>query len=182
MSVKTSRASAKKHLMQFRPSPASAQAPLVTSASGAFSFDLTPRRDHVTPEPYCVIVEDQVLIGMALEVSLEEAGFAVTGLFVSNTQALQWLEHNRPDLAVLDVMILDGTCLRIARELKHRGVPFAIYSGLPPKADCPPELRDAPWLEKPVSREILAKTLAQLVPPLPRGSQPMSCSPVAGTS
>ncbi len=42
-------------------------------------------------------------------------------------------------------------------------MPFAVYSGLPPKAECPPELRDAPWLEKPVSRETLARTFAMLV-------------------
>jgi DNA-binding response OmpR family regulator len=111
----------------------------------------------------CLIVEDQALIGMSLEASLEESGFDVAGPFMSNLQALQWLERNSPNLAVLDVMIKDGTCLQIAHELKNRGVPFAVYSGLPPKAECPPELREAPWLEKPVSRETLATTLARLI-------------------
>jgi len=114
-------------------------------------------------QPCCMIVEDQALIGMSLEASLEEAGFTVAGPFMSCAQALQWLDHNSPDLAVLDVMIKDGTCLQIARELKKRGVPFAVYSGLPPKAECPLELRGAPWLEKPVSRETLACTLNQLM-------------------
>jgi DNA-binding response OmpR family regulator len=114
-------------------------------------------------QPCCMIVEDQALIGMSLEASLEEFGFNVAGPFMSNAQALQWLEHNSPDLAVLDVMIKDGTCLQIAGELKARGVPFAIYSGLPPQANHPIELQDAPWLEKPIGREVLAKTLAKLM-------------------
>jgi DNA-binding NtrC family response regulator len=114
-------------------------------------------------QPCCMIVEDQVLIGMSIEASLEEAGFAVAGLFMSCAQALEWLEHNSPDLAVLDFMVKDGTSLQIARELKNRGVPFTIYSGLPPKAECPPELCGAPWLEKPASRETLARTLARLI-------------------
>ncbi len=114
-------------------------------------------------QPCCMIVEDQALIGMSLEASLEEAGFAVVGPFMSCAQALQWLERNSPDLAVLDLMIKDGTSLQIAQELRRRGVPFTIYSGLPPKTECPPELRDVPWLEKPVSRETLAKTLTQLI-------------------
>jgi CheY-like chemotaxis protein len=113
----------------------------------------------------CMIVEDQALIGMSLEASLEEAGFQVAGVFMSNAQALQWLEGNAPDIAVLDIMIKDGTSLEVARALKSLGVPFAIYSGLPPKADCPPELRDVPWLEKPVSRETLLSVLGRLAVP-----------------
>jgi DNA-binding response OmpR family regulator len=109
-----------------------------------------------------MIVEDQALIGMSLEASLEEAGFEVAGPFMTNAEALEWLERNVPDLAVLDIMIKDGTSLQVARELKSRGIPFAIYSGLPAKADCPPELQNAPWLEKPVSRETLVGTLERL--------------------
>ncbi len=113
----------------------------------------------------CMIVEDQALIGMSLEASLKEAGFQVAGVFMSNAQALQWLEGDAPDIAVLDIMIKDGTSLEIARALKRLGVPFAIYSGLPPKADCPPELQNVPWLEKPASREILLNVLGQLAAP-----------------
>lgn len=113
----------------------------------------------------CMIVEDQALIGMSLEAFLEDAGFAVAGVFMSNVQALKWLESDAPDIAILDIMIKDGTSLEIARALKSRGVPFAIYSGLPPKADCPLELQNAPWLEKPVSREILLSVLSELARP-----------------
>lgn len=115
------------------------------------------------PQPCCMVVEDQALIGMSLEASLEEAGFKVAGPFKSSAQALQWLEGNAPELAVLDIMLQGGTSLQVARELKLRGVPFAIYSGLPPKVDRPSELQDVPWLEKPVSRETLVKTLDRLV-------------------
>ncbi|MXQ11920.1 response regulator [Microvirga makkahensis] len=111
----------------------------------------------------CMIVEDQALIGMSLEASLEDAGFVVEGPFMSKAQALSWLENDTPDIALLDVMIKDGTSVEIARALKSRGVPFAVYSGLPRNADGPSELRNVPWLEKPVSRETLASTLEELV-------------------
>ncbi|WP_230533406.1 response regulator [Microvirga roseola] len=113
-------------------------------------------------QPCCMIVEDQALIGMSLEASLEDAGFRVGGPFPSNAQALQWLERETPAVALLDVMLNDGACLQIASALKSRGVPFVIYSGLPPSAERPPELRDVPWLEKPVHRETLAKVLEEL--------------------
>jgi DNA-binding response OmpR family regulator len=116
-------------------------------------------------QPCCMIVEDQALIGMSLEASLEEAGFDVAGPFMSNAQAMKWLASAAPDLAVLDVMLADGTSLRIARELKSRGVPFAVYSGLPPKDDRPPEFQDVPWLEKPVRRETLVTILEELAEP-----------------
>ncbi len=116
-------------------------------------------------QPRCIIVEDQALIGMSLEAFLEDAGFEVAGVFMSKAQALQWLEGDAPDVAVLDIMIKDGTSLEVARVLKSLGVPFAVYSGLPPKEHCPTELQDVPWLEKPVSRETLLGVLGQLSKP-----------------
>ncbi|MGF9758246.1 response regulator [Microvirga sp. 0TCS3.31] len=113
----------------------------------------------------CMIVEDQALIGMSLEAFLEDAGFEVAGVFMSNAQALQWLEDDLPDVAVLDVMIKDGTSVAVARVLKTLGVPFAVYSGLPPQTEYPIELQDVPWLEKPVSRETLLDVIGQLTVP-----------------
>jgi DNA-binding response OmpR family regulator len=120
----------------------------------------------------CMIVEDQALIGMSLEAFLEEAGFEVAGVFMSNAQALQWLEGDLPDVAVLDVMIEDGTSATVAQVLRRLGVPFAVYSGLPSKTECPAELKDVPWLEKPVSRETLVGVLSRLIVPAedPAGS------------
>jgi DNA-binding response OmpR family regulator len=113
--------------------------------------------------PYrCMIVEDQALIAMALESSLEEIGFEVAGVFSSNAAALDWLDANTPEIALLDVMLKDGACSHLARILKARNVPFAIYSGLSEPVLCPAELQDVPWLEKPVSREALARTLMHL--------------------
>ncbi len=129
----------------------------------------------------CMIVEDQALIGLSLEASLEDAGFAVEGPFMSNAQALHWLENDTPDIALLDIMIKDGTSVEIARALRSRGVPFAIYSGLPPSAQGPSELQNVPWLEKPVSRETLMAVLEQLVMqpqyPAPEGESPFFQSP-----
>jgi DNA-binding response OmpR family regulator len=89
----------------------------------------------------CMIVEDQALIAMALEAYLEEVGFETAGPFMSNAASLQWLHVETPELAVLDVVLTDGPCVQLARELKSRGIPFAIYSGLPSAADAPEELR-----------------------------------------
>jgi DNA-binding response OmpR family regulator len=113
--------------------------------------------------PRCLIVEDQALIGMSLEAYLEDAGYDVVGPFMRRAQALAWLEANTPELAVLDVMLPDGSSVDLARELRKRGVPFAIYSGLKPATDTP-EFQGVPWLEKPMSRVALKEVLARLLP------------------
>lgn len=117
--------------------------------------------------PCCLIVEDQALIGLSLEAYLEENGYDVAGPFLTNADGLRWLNNHTPELALLDVLLKDGPCLELARLLKRRGVPFAIYSGLKPEG-APPEFGEAPWLEKPVSRADLARVLAELAAQLPR--------------
>lgn len=118
--------------------------------------------------PCCLIVEDQALIGLSLEAYLEENGYNIAGPFPTNAEALCWLKDHTPELAVLDIILKDGPCLELARLLKSRGVPFAIYSGLKPEG-IPPEFEEAPWLEKPVSRVDLARILAELTARIPQG-------------
>ena len=119
-------------------------------------------RGFSVDRPCCLILEDQALIGLALEASLEEAGFDVAGPFDSASDALRWLTERKPDLALVDVLVRDGTCVSVARELRRKKVPFAIYSGLKPPEPVAPEFEDVPWLQKPVSREQLSATLLRL--------------------
>ncbi len=100
---------------------------------------------------------------MAIEAFLEDAGFRVAGPFMSNAEALAWLEGHTPDVALLDVLLRDGPCTGVVRALRGRSIPFAIYSGLRP-GNRPPELETVPWMEKPVSREDLAKALREITP------------------
>jgi DNA-binding response OmpR family regulator len=109
-----------------------------------------------------MIVEDQALLGMSLEAYLEDAGFRVAGPFFTNRDALRWMEKETPDLALLDVMLKDTTSVAVARLLKDRGIPFAVYSGLEPGTDSPPEFQGVPWLQKPIGRDALRHTLQQL--------------------
>jgi DNA-binding response OmpR family regulator len=108
-----------------------------------------------------MVLEDQALIGMSLEAYLEEAGYRTAGPFPTIVGALAWLESNTPDIALLDVLLRDGPCTRVVRELRSRRVPFAIYSGLRPGTRTP-ELEGVPWLEKPLAREELVRVLAEL--------------------
>ncbi len=96
-----------------------------------------------------MIVEDEAIIAMSLEEGFCDEGFRVAGPFSSCADALAALDHAVPDLAVLDAMLRDGSCLDLARELRRRGVPFLIYSGAEAFEEHAAELDGVPWIDKP---------------------------------
>jgi DNA-binding response OmpR family regulator len=111
-----------------------------------------------------LLVEDEAMIGMALADALEEAGFVVAGPVSTTADALGWLARMRPDLALVDIVLRDGPCMALVRELRKRGIPFVINSGHPrAKWRNEPDLADAQWLEKPTgyAEMIAALKLAQ---------------------
>jgi DNA-binding response OmpR family regulator len=102
-----------------------------------------------TKQRVVLVVEDEAAIGLALADALTDAGYVVAGPIATTADALDWLQRATPDLALVDVMLRDGPCTGLARELRRRGVPFLINSGHVQRGWAEPELADAPWLEKP---------------------------------
>jgi DNA-binding NtrC family response regulator len=111
-----------------------------------------------------LIAEDQALIGMALEGTLEDAGITVAGPFPSCEQALAWVERHTPEIALIDYKLKDGPCTELVRALRGRGVPVIIYSGYPHGHDIPAELGGLTWLEKPTAQADLLAALARVAP------------------
>jgi DNA-binding response OmpR family regulator len=110
--------------------------------------------------PCCLLVEDQVLVGLSLEAFLDESGWAVAGPLSTRAEALLWLKNRTPDLAIVDFELRDGICTPLLVELRAREVPFIVYSGhRPSPASLPPELREAVWLEKPMARQALLRAV-----------------------
>lgn len=65
-----------------------------------------------------LIVEDQALLAMELELVLEETGCDVVGCAMDRAGALAIAEREPPDLALVDINLLDGmTGPDIARRL-----------------------------------------------------------------
>jgi DNA-binding response OmpR family regulator len=106
-----------------------------------------------TDRPCCLIVEDQMLIGLSIEAYLEEVGYDAAGPFVSCSDALDWLKSNKPQAAILDYNLKDGACTVLAHELLRCGIPFMVYSGHPRRHDTSSEFTDVPWVEKPCARD-----------------------------
>ena len=119
-----------------------------------------------TPQTCCLLAEDQALIGMALEATLEEAGLPVAGPFACAVDALAWTQQDTPCAAILDYKLKDGLCTELAGALRAQGVPVIIYSGWPHDRETPPELAGLTGLEKPVASADLLQAIATLVPAL----------------
>ncbi|HYC01880.1 MAG TPA: response regulator [Azospirillaceae bacterium] len=104
-----------------------------------------------------LIVEDEPLIGLALEAILIDAGHRVQGVACAAAQALALLEQVRPDLMLVDIDLTDGkgAGLRLAREARDRwGVPVLFVSAQSSRAR---EGRDFAlgFLSKPFNRTAL---------------------------
>ncbi|MFP4519757.1 MAG: response regulator [Oceanicaulis sp.] len=77
-----------------------------------------------------LVVEDEIIVGMDLAVSLEDAGFSVLGPFASCEAALDALNGADVRAGVLDINLGDGaTSEPIAEHLRQAGVPFVFLSG-----------------------------------------------------
>ncbi len=71
-----------------------------------------------------LIVEDELIIAIDVEESLSEEGHQVVGIARESEMALGLAQRLRPDLALVDVYLVDGeTGPEIAGHLKEMGIP-----------------------------------------------------------
>lgn len=118
-----------------------------------------------TQAPITVLVlEDSLLIALAIEAGLADRGFAVT-VAGSLAAAQERLSGGVPQLAVLDLQLPDGSSLALARWLHDRGCTVAICTGTD-TGDILPPPAFARCFQKPVSAEVIADwAAAAAVPP-----------------
>jgi DNA-binding response OmpR family regulator len=95
-----------------------------------------------------LMAEDVPAISLALEDALSDGGYTAV-VVSSNAAALAWLDDHTPDLAMLDLVLSDGSTVEVARVLRNRGVPTLFLSGH--WRTLPSDMDDVIWIEKPVS-------------------------------
>ena len=109
-----------------------------------------------------LILEDEPLIAMELQETLEGFGYEVLGPVPSCEAALELIWSNDVDAAILDLIIGEGTCEVVANELNLSGIPWAFASGFDSH-----ELHDrfpgVPVIEKPSRNEKVASVLRSLL-------------------
>lgn len=76
-----------------------------------------------------LVVEDEVLIAMDLQHSLQELGWNVVGPVALMDKAMQLVESENIHVGLLDYNIRSGTSAQIARALLDKSIPVIFLSG-----------------------------------------------------
>lgn len=76
-----------------------------------------------------LIVEDEPVIGFALEDMLEGLGWEIAGVATRVAQALQLIQASAPDAAILDVNLHGEQSYGVADALAALGVPYVFATG-----------------------------------------------------
>ena len=104
-----------------------------------------------------LVVEDEVFVSALIADILNDSGLRVAGPFRSNRDSLNFLNHERPDAAVLDFNIADGDSGPVAQRLGELGIPFIITSAYPRELVSGPAAAALRWIAKPFSENALTE-------------------------
>jgi len=98
--------------------------------------------------PKILIVEDNPRSGEVIQEILESAGFAVLGPARDISSALNLVQTQDIDGAVLDLNLGGSFAFEVAAALRQTGKPILVLSAYGPET-LPTDLRGLPYLQKP---------------------------------
>ena len=107
-----------------------------------------------------LVVEDEFLIALDIAGALEQGGLEVIGPLGSVRDALQALEREKVDGALLDANLGGEPVGKVADALLTRRVPFAFVSGYG-REQLPPQHRGVPLIGKPFTGQDLLGVVAR---------------------
>jgi DNA-binding NtrC family response regulator len=110
-----------------------------------------------------LIVEDELLIALALQHIVEQLGGSVVGPAGSVESALQLLSDATPNAALLDVNLREGRVTPVAQACWDRSIPFALVTGYGRLELDEPLLQAAPRVHKPFDSRAIHKVLAMVL-------------------
>ena len=99
--------------------------------------------------PSILVAEDELIIGLDLCATLEEAGFDPNGPYPDLGSAMLAAQKTRPDLAILDVQLEDGEVFPFADKLMAERVPVIFHSAQIRPGEMVAHYPDAVACEKP---------------------------------
>ena len=106
-----------------------------------------------------LIVEDEPVIGFALEDMLDEIGWRTLGIAARVGAALKLLEGDTPDAAILDVNLHGEQSYPVADALAGLGIPYIFATGYGDR-EHPERHRLVPTVTKPYTIHDIEKALS----------------------
>ena len=106
-----------------------------------------------------LLVEDNMIIALDAEDEILSLGASRVEMVSDVVGALDFLDAERPSLAVLDVNLGLETSLPVADRLREMGVPFLFATGYGEKADLPAAYLETPIVKKPYAAADLRRHL-----------------------
>jgi CheY-like chemotaxis protein len=114
-----------------------------------------------------LVVEDEFLVATLIEDVLEASGCVVSGPIPRVTEALDAVNHESYDAAVLDVNLAGDRVDPVADALSQRNIPFVFVTGYC-TGGLPGQFAGRPHLCKPFKMADLVEALSRLInPPIP---------------
>lgn len=117
------------------------------------TFDV--RFGWITMKPHVLILEDDFLLAANLEEVVQEDLNADPIGASTVSEALEVIPDDIA-MAFLDIEVRDGLSFPVARKLKEFDIPFVFISGSD-KRNLPDDLKDVPFLAKPVATSRLVR-------------------------
>jgi DNA-binding NarL/FixJ family response regulator len=119
-----------------------------------------------------LLLEDNFLVGSALQAMLERLGCEVIGPLATLAEAWEVVEHERVDAGLLDINVIDGTSYAIAESLLQRGCPVIFITGYAQDELMPDSLRSISRLTKPIDPDMLDAALVEAFAAMTDGKGP----------
>ena len=113
--------------------------------------------------PTVLVVEDEFIIALDLSETVQDLGYELEGPFEDNKNALEAIEDELPDAAILDVFTADGEVYPLADKLAAAGVPIVFHSGHVPPEEVKQRYPDAWACAKPCPPSQLIDVLQEAV-------------------
>jgi CheY-like chemotaxis protein len=118
--------------------------------------------------PRILVLDDEPMIAMMLEEWLTDLDCEIVGPAYSLSAALELLEHETPDGAILDVSLRNNeNCYPVAKALLERGIPFALATGHD-AVDLDPRYVPELMLSKPFDYASVKAVVMKLIEAQPR--------------
>ncbi|HEX2593769.1 MAG TPA: response regulator, partial [Rhizomicrobium sp.] len=108
-----------------------------------------------------LLVEDNMIIALDAEASLERLGANFVDVAPNVSEALRLIEKNKPDFAILDVNLGNESSFPIADRLSALGIPIVFATGYGRNIEFPDRFKNIPVVSKPYTADVLAPKLAE---------------------